>query len=218
MENIDKMFNILDKEVIHFKVPVVDLIKVQTGSVYKILIATILSARTKDETTADASRRLFSIAPDLKSLNELSIEDIESLIYPVGFYKNKALYLKKLPGVLKSKFNNIIPDTIDDLVKLPGVGRKTANLVLAQGFEKPAICVDIHVHRIFNRLGYLETKTPFETEMALREKLNKKYWIKTNTYFVMLGQHICRPVSPKCTRCPISNCCKKIIKKGLSQK
>ena len=151
MENIDKIFNILDKEVINFKVPVIDLIKVQTGSVYKILIATILSARTKDETTADASKRLFNKAPNLMSLEKLSIEEIESLIYPVGFYKNKALYLKKLPRVLNDKFNNIIPDTIDDLIKLPGVGRKTANLVLAQGYEKPAICVDIHVHRIFNR-------------------------------------------------------------------
>lgn len=210
MVDMDSIFEILDVETKKFHVPVIDLIRVQKGSAYKILVATILSARTKDETTAEVSERLFKEVPTLEDLKKYSEEEIQKLIFPVGFYKNKAKFLKELPYAVDEKFNGIIPDTIDELVTLPGVGRKTANLVLVQAFNKPAICVDIHVHRIMNRLGYLRSKTPFDTEMRLRKKLDKKYWIRTNTYFVMLGQYICRPISPKCDICPIYAYCKRI--------
>lgn len=210
MVDMDSIFKILDVETKEFKVPVVDLIRVQKGSAYKILVATILSARTKDETTSVVCEKLFNKIPKLMELKNYSEEEIRDLIYPVGFYKNKARFLKELPYAVEEKFNGIIPDTINELVTLPGVGRKTANLVLVQAFNKPAICVDIHVHRIMNRLGYLRSKTPLETEMRLRKKLDKKYWIRVNTYFVMLGQYICRPVSPKCRICPIHDYCKRI--------
>lgn len=210
--DIDGIFDILRIETKKYQVPVVDLISVQTGSVFKVLVATILSARTNDKTTAEASARLFKKVTTLEDLNKLSVKEIEEIIFPVGFYKNKAKYLKDLPGEVNRLYCGVIPDTIDELVKLPGVGRKTANLVLVQGFNKPAICVDVHVHRIMNRLGYIRTSNPLETEFRLRKKLSKKYWIEVNTFFVMLGQYICRPISPKCNLCPISDKCRKIIK------
>ena len=159
----------LEKEVASYDVPVVDLIAVQTRDPYKILLATILSARTKDETTAKAAARLFKKAPDLESLSRLAEKTIAKLIYPVGFYKNKARFLKDLPAAL-DQFGGMVPETVDELITLPGVGRKTANLVVAVAFKKPAICVDTHVHRITNIWGYVATKTPLETEMALRQK------------------------------------------------
>lgn len=215
MVNINRIFSILDNFLVDYQVPVIDLIRVQKGSTYKILVATILSARTKDETTSEVCERLFETAPNLDELDKKSEEEIRDLIYPVGFYKNKAKFLKDLPGAVRDNFNGVIPDTIDELVTLPGVGRKTANLVLVQAFNKPAICVDIHVHRIMNRLGYLRTKTPLDTEMRLRKKLPKEFWIRVNTYFVMLGQSICRPISPKCHLCPIKDYCKRIkVKKS----
>ncbi|HEX9715480.1 MAG TPA: exodeoxyribonuclease III, partial [Desulfurivibrionaceae bacterium] len=148
---------ILGKEVAGYAVPIVDLIAVQTNDPYKILAATILSARTRDETTAKAAARLFAEAPDLASLAGLSEERIATLIFPVGFYKNKARFLAELPGVLAEEFGNRIPDEVDALTRLPGVGRKTANLVVAVAFKKPAICVDTHVHRIMNIWGYVKT-------------------------------------------------------------
>lgn len=210
--DIDKIFNILREETKSYKVPVVDLISVQTGSVYKVLVATILSARTNDKTTAEASFRLFKRASNLDELSNLSVDEIEKLIFPVGFFKNKAKYLSDLPKEVNRLFNGTIPNSIEDLIKLPGVGRKTANLVLVQGFNIPAICVDVHVHRIMNRLGYIRTKNPTETEFRLRKKLDKKHWIEVNSFFVMLGQYICRPISPKCDLCPINKLCRKIIK------
>ncbi len=187
-------------------VPVVDLIAVQTKDPFKVLVATILSARTKDEATAKASKKLFKIAPDRKSLDLLSEEQIVKLIYPVGFYRNKARYLKKLPSALEN-FKGEIPDTIEELITLPGVGRKTANLVVSVAFQKPAICVDTHVHRIVNIWKYVETDTPFKTEMALRKKLPKQYWITVNSILVAFGQSICRPISPHCDICDLkSNC------------
>ncbi|MBN2617275.1 MAG: endonuclease III [Spirochaetales bacterium] len=209
MEKIDEVFEILSQEVKKYKVPVVDLIKVQTGSPFKILVATLLSARTNDRTTSEVCERLFKKISNVDDFDKFSEEEIADMIFPVGFYKNKASYLKKLPGELNERFGGIIPQTIDELVTLPGVGRKTANLVLAQAFEIPAICVDVHVHRILNRIGYVRTKTPLETEMRLRKKLPKKYWIPINTIFVMFGQYLCRPVSPKCSICPIENLCAK---------
>ena len=141
-------------------------------------------------------------------------EKLEKLIYPVSFYKNKAKYLKQLPKALK-KYNNKIPQDVDEMTKLPGVGRKTANVVVAVAFKKPAIGVDTHVHKIVNRWGYVKTKTPEKTEMALREKLPKKYWLNFNTYLVMFGQNVCRPTSPHCSTCPIRQYCDRVgIKKS----
>ena len=186
--------------------PVVDLIAVQTRSPFKVLVATVLSARTKDEVTAKASERLFREAPDADLLAGLSRERIEKLIFPVGFYKSKAGYLAKLPGALE-KFGGKVPETIDELVTLPGVGRKTANLVRAVAFDKDAICVDTHVHRIMNIWEYVDTKTPEETEKALRKKLPRKHWKEINGILVAFGQGTCRPVGPHCYRCVLEPEC-----------
>ena len=207
--NINKIYNILKKEVSNYNVPVVDLVETQTRDPFRVLVATILSARTKDETTTLATKNLFKKVKKPKDLEKLSIKEIERLIYPVGFYKNKAKYLKQLPKSL-NEFDNRVPSNIDDLVKLPGVGRKTANLVVAVGFRKKAVCVDVHVHRIMNRLGYVRTKTPYQTEMALRKKLPEKYWIKMNSILVAFGQNLCRPISPYCSRCPIIKYCNRV--------
>ena len=207
--DIDHFFAALAREVRNYQVPVVDLIAVQTKDPFRILVATILSARTKDETTAKASARLFKKASDLDSLASLDEATIAKLIYPVGFYKNKARYLNELPAAMQ-QFGGRIPDDVESLTRLPGVGRKTANLVVAVAFNKPAICVDTHVHRIMNIWGYVQTKTPLETEMALRLKLPGKYWIKINSILVTFGQAICKPVRPHCDRCIIVDQCPQI--------
>lgn len=208
--NIDAIYTILKKEVINYKVPIVDLIKIQTNDPERVLIATILSARTKDQTTAAACKKLFAKISRVMDLEHISEKEIEQLIYPVGFYKTKAKHLKQLPAILKEKFGEKIPETVEELIKLPGVGRKTANLVVAVGFQKPGMCVDTHVHRITNRLGYVTTKNPFQTEMALRKKLPKQYWEKINSMLVAFGQHTCTPISPHCSRCPIRKYCKRV--------
>ena len=207
--DIEAAVPLLEKEVMRYNVPIVDLIAVQTRDPFRILVATILSARTKDETTAKAAARLFRKAPDLKSLTSLDEQTIAKLIYPVGFYKNKARFLRDLPAALDS-FSGVIPDSVEELIKLPGVGRKTANLVVAVAFNKPAICVDTHVHRIMNIWGYVKTKTPLETEMALRQKLPEKYWLRINSILVAYGQAVCKPVRPHCDRCVIEKHCPKI--------
>ena len=207
---LPKVLEILSTEVAGYAVPIVDLIAVQTNDPYKILVATILSARTKDETTAKAAARLFKEAPDLAGLAGLSEERIAKLIFPVGFYKNKAGFLTRLPDVLASEFGNQIPDEVESLTRLPGVGRKTANLVVAVAFKKPAICVDTHVHRIMNIWGYVETRTPLETEMALRERLPPQYWLTINSTLVAFGQGTCKPVAPHCDRCVIAQYCPRI--------
>ncbi len=208
--DIDSVYRILSKEVKKYNAPVVDLIEIQTNDPFKVLIATILSARTKDETTAKVCERLFSKIKDFKDLENFSEKEIQKLIYPVGFYKTKSEHLKRLPKILKEEFNGRVPDEIDDLLKLPGVGRKTANLVRAVAFRKPAMAIDVHCHRIFNRLGYIKTKTPNETERILREKLPKKYWEKINSLLVAFGQNICRPLSPYCSKCPIIDYCNQV--------
>ncbi len=207
--DINAVVPLLEIEVTGYDVPIVDLIAVQTKDPFKILAATILSARTKDETTARAAARLFKKVTDLSSLANLDEATIAKLIYPVGFYKNKAKYLKELPAAM-AEFGGRVPEDIDSLIKLPGVGRKTANLVMAVAFNKPAICVDTHVHRIMNIWGYVQTKTPFETEMALRQKLPEKYWSKINSILVAFGQATCKPVRPHCDRCIIEEYCPKI--------
>ena len=205
--DIDIFLEILEKEVKDYQVPVVDLIAVQTKDPFKVLVATILSARTKDEVTATASGRLFAKAATVEELAELNEKTLQKLIFPVGFYKNKARYLAKLPEKLVIDFAAKVPDTMEGLLSLPGVGRKTANLVLAQAFAIPAICVDTHVHRIMNIWGYVDTKTPEQTEMALREKLPAKYWIPVNSLLVAFGQGTCRPVAPHCDRCVLEKRC-----------
>lgn len=212
MKKVDivSVHRILKKEYEKFNTPIVELIQAQTKDPFKVLVATILSARTKDETTAAACRKLFRVAGDKSKLSELSIKQIEKLIFPVGFYHNKAKFLKRLPGVLESLYDGKVPSTVDELTRLPGVGRKTANIVVAVAFDKPAIGVDVHVHRISNRLGYVKTRTPFDTEMALRKTVPKKLWSTINTYLVAFGQGLCRPTSPFCSKCPILEHCNRI--------
>ena len=209
-QDVSRVYQILTQQVKYYKVPVVELIEVQTKDPFKILIATMLSARTKDETTSAVCIKLFSRVHTLHDLQRIPLQELEQLLYPVGFYKTKAKHLKKLPLVLHEQFGDTIPQTIDELLHLPGVGRKTANLVVATAFHQPAICVDTHVHRIMNRLGYLKTKTPYETEMVLRKKLPQKYWIGLNAMLVAFGQHLCRPISPHCSVCPIKKYCKRV--------
>ncbi len=208
--DIEEFIGILEKEVINYQVPVVDLIAVQTKDPFKVLVATILSARTKDEVTAVSSGRLFAKADTVEELAELDEETLQKLIYPVGFYKNKARYLAALPEKMATDFDSKVPDSMEELLTLPGVGRKTANLVLAQAFGIPAICVDTHVHRIMNIWGYVETKTPEQTEMALRKKLPVKYWIPVNSLLVAFGQGTCRSVAPHCDRCVLTEACPRI--------
>lgn len=206
--DIDRFLATVAKAVLDQQVPLVDLIAVQTQDPFKVLVATILSARTKDETTAAASARLFEVAPDLESLARLPEEEIARLIYPVGFSRTKAKHLAMLPESLR-RFGGKVPETIEELVTLPGVGRKTANLVLTVAFAKPAICVDTHVHRIMNIWEYVDTDTPLKTEMALRARLPERHWPSVNSLLVAFGQSICRPVAPKCDICPLSSHCPK---------
>lgn len=208
--NIENIYRILRKEFKKHRMPVVDLIEVKTKSPIHVLLGTILSARTKDEVTSKASAKLFSKVKKINNLNKLSVKEVEKLIYPVGFYKTKAKHLKKLPVVLEKEFNGEIPDTVEELIKLPGVGRKTANLVVAVGFHKPGMCIDTHMHRIFNRFGYIKTKNPFESEMALRKKMPVKYWEKINSLIVSYGQNLCTPISPWCSKCVIKDYCNQV--------
>jgi endonuclease III len=169
----------------------------------------MLSARTLDLTTAVAAARLFEKAPDIASLARLPLAEIQKLIYPVGFYRTKAMHLQELPGAL-ARFDGRIPDTLDDLLTLPGVGRKTANLVLSVAFDQPAICVDTHVHRIVNIWGYVRTKTPLDTELALRQKLPQRHWQSINSVLVAFGQGTCRPIAPHCDCCVINHLCPRL--------
>lgn len=178
---------------------------------YLVLIGCILSLRTNDKTTYPATFRMLELAKTPAEMAKVNEKDLAKAIYPVGFYENKASQIIELSKIITEKLDGKVPDEIEDLTKFRGVGRKTANLVLARGFNKPAICVDVHVHRIFNRIGYVNTKTPEETEFALRAKLPIKYWIDINTLIVTHGQNICKPIKPNCSSCPIKNCCAKII-------
>jgi endonuclease-3 len=177
---------------------------------YQVLIACLLSLRTKDETTGPAARRLFALADTPQQMVTLTPAQVERAIYPVGFYKTKAQIVIDVSRVLIERYGSRVPDEIDELVTLKGVGRKTANLVVTQGFRKPGICVDTHVHRISNRWGYVQTRTPEETEVALRARLPQQYWIEYNDLLVALGQTICHPTSPKCSQCPVARYCARV--------
>lgn len=184
-----------------------ELHEAETGAPLSILIGTILSARTRDENTSAVVKKLFSKYKTAHSLARARISDVEKIIKSTGFYHVKARRIIEVASIIDSQYHGKVPDNLDELLKLPGVGRKTANCVLVYAFEKPAIPVDTHVHRISNRLGLVETKTPEETEFALMEKIPKKYWLQINDTFVMYGQNICKPISPMCNVCQIKKEC-----------
>lgn len=189
------------------RAPILDLVAAQTHDPFRILVGTILSARTRDACTAAACERLFARAATPAALAALSVAEIENLVYPVGFYRAKARHLSALPGAIDRLFGGKLPETVEALCELPGVGRKTANLVVSLGFGKPAICVDVHVHRITNRLGLLRTATPSETEMELRRILPVRYWRTWNSHLVAFGQTRCTPRRPRCGACPLARWC-----------
>lgn len=190
--------------------PIVEFIQAQTGSPFRVLVATILSARTRDETTTQVVRKLFADVQSPADLRERSVAELEALIFPVGFYHTKARHLKALGDMLLDEFDDAVPNSIEALCRLPGVGRKTANLVVTVAFGKYGICVDVHVHRISNRLGLIRTRTPLETENALRECLPKRYWKTWNPQLVAFGQTLCTPRNPQCHRCPIASVCDRV--------
>ena len=177
---------------------------------YRVLVSCILSLRTKDKTTIEASRRLFKVAAAPEGMVKLSVARLAKLIYPVGFYHTKSKVILDLSRKMIKEYNGKVPGRIEDLLNFKGVGRKTANLVLGLGFNIPAICVDTHVHRISNRLGWVRTKTPEETEFALEKIIPRKYWIELNTILVGFGQNLCKPVLPLCSRCFVRNNCKRV--------
>ena len=209
-QNIHQVVKILRKELKHLPDPSVTLVGKRWKNPFLVLISCILSLRTKDETTLPASERLFALADSPKDMLKLSVKQIEKAIYPVGFYHTKARRILGICRDLIEKFEAKVPDDLETLLTFKGVGRKTANLVLTEGFGKLGVCVDTHVHRISNRMGYVKTKTPEQTEYALREKLPKKYWIEYNALLVTWGQNICKPISPFCSRCGIKKFCTKV--------
>ena len=208
--NISTVLRVLKKRSRDWNPPVMSLVSVHGGDPFRILVSTILSLRTRDKVTAEASKRLFSEAVRPSEILRLGKKRLERLIYPVGFYRTKAANIINLCRRLERETGGRVPDTIDELLKFDGVGRKTANLVVTVGYGKPGICVDVHVHRISNRLGYVRTKTPEKTEFALREKLPEKYWKEYNGLMVAFGQTVCRPVSPLCGECPVSKWCARV--------
>lgn len=208
--NIDAIVRIIEKETREFIVPSVTQISLKFKSPFLVLISCLLSLRTKDETTSLASCRLFKLAKTPEAMAKLKACVIENVIYPVGFYRTKARTIKEICQALIDKFSSRVPSTIEGLLSLKGVGRKTANLVLTEGFGLLGVCVDTHVHRITNRLGYCKTRMPEETEMCLRNKLPKRHWVAYNRLLVTWGQNICKPISPLCSLCAIERYCRKI--------
>ncbi|MFH1317093.1 MAG: endonuclease III [Candidatus Woesearchaeota archaeon] len=210
--DIDNIIKILISETERLKDPSVTMVSWDKtkNKPFNVLISCILSLRTKDQTTIKAFQRLNKLAKTPEQLSRLPIKTIEKAIYPVGFYKTKSKRIKDIAKILITKYKSKVPDEIDELLKLHGVGRKTANLVITLGYNKPGICVDVHVDRISNRLGLLKTKNPHETEFTLRKILPKKYWIIYNDLLVMWGQNICTPVSPWCSKCKICTLCKRV--------
>ena len=206
-KDIHSMVDILKEEAANWQTPVVSR---YVQSPFRVLISCLLSLRTQDKTTYAASERLFKIADEPQNMVDLSLATIEKAIYPVGFYRTKAINIKEICQILLTRYGGEVPDDLDELLKLPGVGRKTANLVITMGYGKLGICVDTHVHRITNRWGYVKTKTPEETEMALRRLLPQHYWIIINDLLVTYGQNICKPLSPLCSRCRLQPYCDRV--------
>lgn len=199
----------LEAEAPQWNAPVVTLMAAQNRGPFCVLIGCLLSLRTKDETTAGAVKRLFALGETPEQLLQLPLRTIEQAIYPVGFYRTKAKRIREICRILIERYQGQVPSRMEELLQLPGVGRKTANLVIAKGFGLPAICVDTHVHRITNRWGYVRTRNPHETELALRACLPKRYWTKVNDLLVAFGQTICKPVSPLCSTCPVHVFCER---------
>lgn len=190
--------------------PVARLMAARTRDPFRVLITTILSARTKDQTTVAVAQALFAEIKSFDDLRKIPLERLDRLIWKVGFHRAKAHNLKQLPDAVTTLFGGTLPQTVEELILLPGVGRKTANLVVTDAFNKPGICVDVHVHRICNRLGLIRTGNPEETEMALRRKLPRKYWKTWNHYLVAFGQTRCLPTRPRCTDCPLQDHCQQV--------
>lgn len=201
---------ILRDEYRFWKTPAVTIVAQCDRSPFKVLVSCIISLRTKDEVTAQASMRLFERAATPDAMRMLAVDEVAALIYPAGFYRNKALQIVEISKRLMDQYGGRVPDEIDELLKFKGVGRKTANLVVTLGFGKPGICVDTHVHRICNRWGYVSTTAPDGTEIALRKKLPFEYWIEINDLLVAFGQNHCHPVSPRCSTCRLEKMCTKI--------
>ncbi len=201
------MIRILRKEIRRWRVPAIGH---YTQTPFKTLVSCILSLRTQDRTTTRASESLFKVADTPEAILKLPATKIERLIYPVSFYRVKARRIREISSILLGRFGGKVPESMDSLLTLPGVGRKTANIVVTLAFHKPGIAVDIHVHRISNRLGYVATRGPDETEMALREKLPRRYWIVLNDLLVAFGQNLCKPLSPHCSICPIATYCDRV--------
>jgi endonuclease-3 len=209
---VERVMRTISREIAEMELPAVEKIsQAQAEEPFQILIATLLSARTQDATTHAASTRLFKRARTPRTVAKLPLAEIERLIYPVGFYRNKARHVKACCEMLVTEFGGRVPSTMEELVKLPGVGRKTANLVLIVGFKSQRnICVDIHVHRISNRLGWVRTSDPEETEQALYQSIAVHWWPLVNLYLVTWGQNVCRPVHPRCGVCPVARDCQRI--------
>lgn len=208
-KDLPVVFNLLKKKLETVKNPYVENLALANGEPFTILIATLLSARTKDAITAQASRNLFREARTPQEMIGLRQDRIAHLIYPVGFYRMKAKNILKLSEKLTAQYASHVPDSIEELVKLNGVGRKTANLVINLAFRKKGICVDTHVHRIVNRWGLITSKNPLETEMKLREVLPREFWVPINRLLVLFGQNVCTPISPWCSKCMIIAYCKR---------
>jgi len=209
-DDIHAVIATLREEYKGWQTPAVTIVAQCNGSPYKVLVSCIISLRTKDEVTALASARIFARAETPEEMAVLPADEISQLIYPAGFYHTKAEQIALLSRRLVEEYGGIVPDDIDELLRFKGVGRKTANLVVTLGFSKPGICVDTHVHRICNRLGYIVSKNPDETEKLLRLKLPPKYWIEINDLLVAFGQNHCHPVSPRCSSCKLSDICGRI--------
>lgn len=208
--DIHAAMSILRETMPRYEQPLVDAMGAAGQTPFRILIATILSLRTMDTLTAVVAPRLFAVADTPGAMLALDEERIAGLIYPVGFYRTKARSIRQVCALLIERYDGLVPSDLDALLALPGVGHKTANLVLTAGFGRPGICVDTHVHRICNRWGYVRTKAPEATELALREKLPPEYWMAINGLLVALGQNICHPTSPRCSVCPVAQLCARV--------
>jgi endonuclease-3 len=209
-DEIHQVIGLLREEYPSWQTPAVTIVSECDHSPFKVLVSCIISLRTKDEVTTAASLRLFARADNPAKMQEVPVDDVARLIYPAGFYRNKARQIHELSRRLVLEYGGSVPDDLDELLTFKGVGRKTANLVVTLGFGKPGICVDTHVHRICNRLGYVSTRSPEETEKALRARLPSEYWIAINDLLVAFGQNHCHPVSPRCTTCRISGFCSRV--------
>ncbi|HEX8682097.1 MAG TPA: endonuclease III [Ardenticatenaceae bacterium] len=212
MDNVTirQVFERLEVAVHAWETPLVDAMAATGDDPFRILIATILSLRTRDTVTAVVARDLFARADTPEAILALPHDELRDLIKKVGFYNTKAGTIRALSHLIIERYDGRVPDDLDELLTLPGVGRKTANLVVIAGYGKPGICVDTHVHRISNRFGYVQTKTPEQTEMALRERLPQDLWQEINRLLVSLGQTICHPTSPKCSICPVNDLCERV--------